>query len=78
VILGSEFGHIWLEVKVMQKGGIEALAMAMKKHRSSAVVQEEACGAIETLADKNGGNRILIAQQGGLDQAPEPTLLNRN
>ena len=43
---------------IPQKGGIEAIACAMKQHPNNCNVQEEACGALRQLTNHNGTNRI--------------------
>ena len=51
---------------IPQKGGIEAIACAMKQHPNNCNVQKEACGALRQLTNHNGTNRITIPSDGGI------------
>jgi len=49
------------QVKIAESGGIEALAAAMKIHKSSVLVQEQACWVLRNL------NQVKIAEAGGIE-----------
>jgi len=49
-------------------GGIEALATSMKTHQASALVQQNACGALDNLA-LNASLRGRIKAAGGVELA---------
>ena len=47
-------------------GGIQAILKAMGEHPDNAEVQEEACGALKSLA-ANSANKVKIATLGGVE-----------
>jgi hypothetical protein len=47
-------------------GGSEAVVAAMEAHKTSVLVQQHACWALNNLA-VNAGNRVKIAEAGGIE-----------
>ena len=56
-----------MRVKIAAAGGIETVIAAMTAHKTSAGVQEEACGALGNLAANNDNNRVAISAAGGVE-----------
>ena len=54
------------QVKIAALGGIQAILKAMGAHADNAEVQEEACGALKSLA-ANAANKVKIATLGGVE-----------
>ena len=53
-------------LEIARLGGIQAHVTAIKEHPTHAVVQEEACGTLLTLAAGNDENRAQITGEGGV------------
>ena len=51
---------------IAAKGGIEAIILAMKVHLASEALQQQACVALENLAE-NDDNKVKMARLGGME-----------
>eukprot|EP01106_Pelomyxa_sp_JSP_P008877 TRINITY_DN2447_c0_g1_i1.p1 TRINITY_DN2447_c0_g1~~TRINITY_DN2447_c0_g1_i1.p1 ORF type:complete len:406 (+),score=102.03 TRINITY_DN2447_c0_g1_i1:88-1305(+) len=54
------------KVAVAREGGIGAIISAMKAHPTIHAVQENACGALWSIAFNNTDNKVAVAREGGI------------
>jgi hypothetical protein len=55
-----------MRVKIAEAGGLVAIVASMQAHKTSAGVQEPACGALWNLS-VNTANEVAVAAAGGIE-----------